>query len=252
MFRKLTTIIVISFVAFNALFLAGVSMMSYNIFFDFTSREVSEARLTLLNEDVKKVSNFNNSVSEAAIYIAVNRSVIETFSKDVEDTYDAIVEQRDLTEMVANMVSLKRSIQSIEIYTDRYKSYPRLQEGLVFPMEEIKKEPWFKLFDKMDNGWIPQRSSPSGQSVISYVHRLVSSWGKTVGYVKVDVSSDILFENIADDELYRHTEEPLLLLDAGGRVIARAHSPEGPGVLDAITVSKPSELYDMLDPEYEA
>src|SRR4051812_13678033 len=113
MFRKLTTIIVISFVTINAIFLAAVTLLANNVFFDFTSREISQSRLELLNESNGKVSSFINSVKEVGTYIAADRTVREKFSGMITGPFDAIVEQRELIEIINAVMSLNSEIHSV-------------------------------------------------------------------------------------------------------------------------------------------
>jgi two-component system sensor histidine kinase YesM len=252
MVRKLTTLIVISFVAINGLFLIGVSLMSYKVFFDFTSEEISETRLTLLNESMEKVSNFSESISGAGIYMAANENVIQTFSEPLNSAYDSVVEQRELTELLNGTAALTRSVHSFELYTDRYKNYLPSRKGVVFPMNMIKQEPWFLLFETLDNGWIPKHTSLlNNQEVISYVHRLMNRFGTTVGYIKVNVLADTFFDNMVDKDFITYLEEPLLLLDQGGRIIAQTHAQGSLGVLDKIVVSPPSDYYKRLFEKYD-
>ncbi|WP_088102756.1 cache domain-containing sensor histidine kinase [Halalkalibacter urbisdiaboli] len=252
MFRKLTTIMVISFVMVNGLFLSGLSFVSYKYFFNFTSEEISEARLTLLNESAKKLSGFITSVSEAGMYIAINRNVIQMFSDEPASSYEAIAEQRELTQLVNGVTSLKTYIHSIDIYTDRYENYPKIPGKIVQSKENIENERWFKqLFNKMDDGWVPKHQSAfSNQEFISYVHRILNQRGQTVGYIKVNVLAETFFDYMSNKELLKESDEPLILLNTGRKIIAQTHSPESFQVLDEITISAPSEPYMMLTETY--
>ncbi|WP_100406495.1 sensor histidine kinase [Bacillus solitudinis] len=252
MFRKLTTIMVISFVMVNGLFLSGLSYVSYKYFFNFTSEEISETRLTLLNESAKKLSGFITSISEAGMYIAINQNVIQMFSDDPASTYDAIAEQRELTQLINGVTSLKTFIDSIEIFTDRYENYPRIPGKIVQPKDILEKEEWFnQSFGKMDNGWVPKhQSSFSNQETISYVHRIMNQRGETVGYIKVNVLARTFFEYMSDKDLLKETNEPLILLNTGRRVIAQTHTSESFSVLDELTTSISSEPYKMLTETY--
>lgn len=252
MIRKLATIIVVSFVTVNGLFLAGVSLMSYHVFFNFTSDEISEARLALLNESVNKVSNFITSVGDAGLYVATNRALVRTFSEEVVDNYDAILEQRELSDLIDGITSVKRSIHSIKIYTDRYNGYTSIRDGAVLPMEMIEREPWFRLMESMDNGWISKHASPlDNRDYISYLHRLINQWGKTVGYVQVNVQADTFFKNISDDDLFSDPKTPLILLDAGGRMIAQTHERASLSVLEQITLPGRPDSYGKLRDDYD-
>lgn len=251
MIRKLTTILVISFVLVNAIFLAGVSLLSYKIFFDFTSDEISQSRLAVLNESTGKVSNFISSVSEVGIYVATNRSVMEIFSEDPESDYDAILEQRELTDIRNSITSLKNEIYSIEFYTDRYENYPTISNKVVYPFHTLEQEPWLKMFEKMDNGWVPKHTSLIDDvEVISYVHRLMDPKGATVGYLKVNVLADTFFKAMGVEDLFSDVNEPLILLNTGGRIIAQTSSSKYQDVIDEITVSLPSEPFDVLIESY--
>jgi two-component system sensor histidine kinase YesM len=247
--RKLTTILVISFVTVNALFLFAVSFMSYRVFFDFTSEEISEARLTLLNESTEKLSNFNTSVSEAGIFIAANSTVIEMFSEGVEDAYDAITEQRELTDLANAVESLKRGVYSIEVYTDRYKDYPMITDTSVHSMSYMESQPWFGLFDLMDNGWLPKHTSPlNDEEMISYVHRLINHRGNTVGYIKVNVLADTFFEYVAEEQSLDTNEETLILMDSGGRIITQTDSSST--IMSELSERHPSGPYQRLIEPY--
>lgn len=220
MFKKLTTIIVISIVTVSAIFLISVSVLSYKIFFNFTSKEISEARLTSVNEGVKQISSFVTRVSDAGLYIVTNRGIIETFSEDSIDNYQAIVEQRDLTKLINEIASFQRGIDSIELYTDRYNDYPQVIDSKIFSLSEIEDEPWFERSRTMDSAWIPEHQSTISEvSVVSYFHRLVNQSGRTTGFIKINILPNTFFGYMSDVDLINDVEGSLLLLDSGGRVI---------------------------------
>jgi two-component system, sensor histidine kinase YesM len=251
MIRKLTTIVVISFVTVNAIFLAIVSLVSYNIFFDFTSDEISRSRLALLNESTGRVSSFISSVKEVGTYIAADRSVRQIFSEEPASSYDAILEQRELTELSNELITLKDAIDSIEIYTDRYESYPQISGKVLHPLYTLEQESWMKMFDKMDNGWVPKHTSLTDKAeVISYVHRISDQKGTTAGYLKINVRADTFFTYMGVEDLVNNVNEPLILLNTGGRIIAQTTSPTYQGVIDDITVSLPSEPFNVLVDTY--
>ena len=251
MFKKLTTIIVISIVTISAIFLISVSMISYKIFFNFTSKEISEARLTLVNEGVKQISSFVTRVSDAGVYIVTNRGVIETFSDDDIDNYQAIVEQRDLTKLINEIASFQRGINSIELYTDRYNDYPTLTDSNIFPLSVIENEPWFDRFQKMDSAWIPEhQSTPSGINVVSYFHRLVNQSGRTTGFVKINILPNTFFEYMSDVDLVNDVEGSLLLLDSGGRVIDQTSNTDLSEVIEQIIGFNNQGNYEMLKYPY--
>ncbi len=251
MFKKLTTIIVISIVTVSAIFLISVSMISYKIFFNFTSKEISEARLTLVNEGVKQISSFVTRVSDAGVYIVTNRGVIETFSDDEIDNYQAIVEQRDLTKLINEIASFQRGIDSIELYTDRYNDYPTLIDSKIFPLSEIEDEPWFERFQKMDSAWIPEhQSTTSDTNVVSYFHRLVNLSGRTTGFVKINVLPNTFFGYMSDVDLVNDVEGSLLLLDSGGRVIDQTSNTDLSEVTEQIVAFNNSGNYETLKYPY--
>ncbi|MDQ0227385.1 sensor histidine kinase [Metabacillus niabensis] len=251
MFRKLTMIVIVSFIAINAIFLTGVSLLSYKIFFQFTSNEISQTRLALLNENTEKISSFISTISDVGLYIAANRSVSDIFAEKPVSTYDAIQEQRSLTELSNHVSSLKNPIHSIEIYTDRFVGYPTISNSSVYPLEQIEKEPWMNVFEKMDSGWVPKHMSLHHNiEMISYIHRLNSPRGKSVGYVKVNVVANTFFEKMGVDDLYEAVNEPLVLLNAGGRIITQKSSPQYKGIIDEITEPLSSEPFSILVDSY--
>ncbi|MBS4208199.1 sensor histidine kinase [Bacillus sp. FJAT-50079] len=247
MTKKLLTIIVVSFVTINALFLASVSLLSYEKYFEVTSKEISKARLTLVNESMKKVSSFITSVSDAGVYIVTNRGVKETFLHNEISTYEAIVEQRNLTKLMNDVASFKRGIYSIELYTDRYDPFPRVESSHVYSLTELENEPWFGLFKRADSGWTPRHKSLKGeQYFVSYIHRLLNEQGKTIGYIKVNVLADTLFDYISDQKPFYDMDEPLLLLDGGGRVIGEINTEANMEVLRQVIAFKPDGKFDLL------
>lgn len=251
MTRKLTNMLIISFVSVIAIILAVVSIIFYRIFFDFTSKEISETRLTLLNENAEKLSGFRNSVVEAGYYLAANQTIIDIFSEPVTDMYDAVTEQRQLKEQLNIMSSLKLDIEALNIYTDRYVGYPILQGSSVHSLSELEEEPWYDLLKQMDSGWIPSTDrDKGGPKLVSYIHRLVDFRGTKVGYVKVDVLEESFFANMSEDELINPLLEPLLLIDIGDRVIARTPAADSSGVMGEIAVRAADEPYFRLHETY--
>lgn len=248
MFKKLTTIIIISFVTVSAIFLISVTMISSKIFFNFTSKEISDARLTLVNEGVRQISSLVTRVSDAGIYIVTNRGMINTFSDELTDNYQAIVEQRDLTKLVNDIASFQNGVYSIELYTDRYNNFPKITNRKVFSLKEIENEPWFKRFNKMDSAWIPEHQSPTSNiNVVSYLHRLVNQSGKTMGFVKINILPNMFFDNITDVDLIDHANSSLLLLDSGGRVIDQMGDVNISGALNQVKTEQYDEDNNILD-----
>lgn len=250
MLRKLTTIFMISFVTVSSFFLISVSMISYKIFFDFTSEEISKTRLALVNEGMRKVSTLVTRVSDAGMYIVTNRGLMHTFSDDLLDGYKAIVEQRDLTKFINDVSSFDRGIHSIEIYTDRYEAYSQIAEGNVYPIKMIEEESWFERFEKMDNGWISKHISPvTKESVVSYFHRILGENGRTKGYVKINVLPSMFFDSLSDIDLMKD-DGSLMLFDSGGRMIDQSHTINNLDVLNHVITRDPENRYSLLNEPY--
>lgn len=247
MSRKLTTLIVISFVTVLAVVAAVLSLVSYQIFFDFTSKEISETRLTLLNENADKMSSINNDISEAGYYLAANEKIIEIFSEPLIDSFYAVAEQRELRNQLYVMAGLKQDIHSLEIYTDRYNGYPIIIDNIM-PLAELEKLSWFAMFDNMDSGWVP--SENNGQRMVSYLHRLVDYRGMKVGYVKVNILEEKFFSDMTVDEDRNPEDELLLLIDAGGRVLARTPAIDRETLLNRLTTEIEDEPYLLLHEDY--
>ncbi|WP_208585659.1 sensor histidine kinase [Gracilibacillus suaedae] len=252
MIRKLKTIMVVCFVFVNALFLAGVSYSSYQYFFNFTSDEISEAKLTLLNESANKLSGVIQNIREAGTFIAIDRTVVELFENTEITPYEALVERNELKNLANNVASLKQEVYSVEIYTDRYQKYAYLYDYNVQPQSNLTEQNWFEPFIKnVDNGWVPKHTDEMDREMISYVHRILNQRSETVGYIKVNVLAEHFLEYLVDMDLYDEIKEPFILLNTGGRIIAETHSHEEYPILDDITVPVESEIYEQLIPEYD-
>lgn len=253
MIRKLKTIMVICFVFVNALFLAGVSYTSYQYFFNFTSKEISETKLSLLNESANKLSGVIKSISEAGTFIAIDRTMTEIFDGSPASPYDALVERDELKKFVNDISSLKQEVYSIDLYTNRYKDYPYLYDYTIQPEANLKEMEWFGPFiENVDNGWTPEHVHPLlDQEMISYVHRILNQRNETVGYIKVNVLAKNFLEYMVDTDLYKEINEPFILLNTGGRIIAETHSRKEFPILNDIIVPAENEVYERLIPEYD-
>ena len=247
MSRKLTTIIVISFVTVLAVVAAVVSLVSYRIFFDFTSQEISGTRLALLNENADKMSSISNDISEAGLYLAANETIIDIFSGPVIDDFDAVTEQRELRNQLYVMAVLKPDIHSLEIYTDRYLGYPIIIDNIM-PIAELEKLSWFTIFDNMDSGWVPWEEN--GQRMVSYLHRLVDYRGMKVGYVKVNILEEKFFADMTVEEGSEPGSELMMLIDAGGRVLARTPAMDDEALFAQLAVESEEGPYHLLGEEY--
>ncbi|WP_163538647.1 sensor histidine kinase [Gracilibacillus sp. YIM 98692] len=253
MIRKLKTIMVVSFVFVNALFLAGVSYASYQYFFDFTSEKISETELSLLNESANKLSSFITNISEAGTFIAIDRSVMDIFDGSKSDPYDALVERNELKNLINHVATLKQEIYSIELYTNRFEEYPYLYDEPIMPESRLLEKDWFSPFiESVDNGWVPRHTSTlTNQEMISYVHRIINQRSDTVGYLKVNVLADTFIDHLVGTDLYEEINEPFVLLNTGGRIIAETHSREEFPILNEITTQADNALYERLKPEYD-
>lgn len=224
MTKRLLTIIVISFVVVNGLILASMSILSYNKYFNVSSKEISKARLALVNQNLKEVTSFFDTISNAGAYLAINRGIMETLSKQVKSDYDAIKEQRDISKLMNDVTTLQEAIDSIEFYTDRYNHYTKLHDQKILPIAKLEREKWFYLFNRSDSGWTPKHKMvESEKMIISYIHRILNQQGKTIGYIKINILADELFNYISDYHLYYDTNEPFILFDKMARVIGQTN-----------------------------
>ncbi|UOQ46656.1 histidine kinase [Gracilibacillus caseinilyticus] len=253
MLRKLKTIMVVCFVLVHAFFLAAVSYSSYRFFFNFTSDEISETKLTLLNESANKLSGVIKNISEAGMFIAIDENVMEIFNDIDTGPYKALVERNELKNLVHNISSLKQEVYSIDIYTDRYQEYPYLYDHKIHPEEDLEKTDWFAPFiQNVDNGWVPRHSeSLTNREVISYVHRIINHRNDTVGYIKVNVLADTFLNYLINTDLYEDIQEPFILLNTGGRIIAETHKRQEFPIINDITVQAENKIYQRLIPEYD-
>ncbi|MFA9557859.1 sensor histidine kinase [Evansella sp. AB-rgal1] len=251
MFRKLKSIIVISYLAVTVLFFSSFSIITYKIFFDYTREEISEARLTGINESMSRISSFTTSVRDSGIYFVTNRNVIQTFSHQNVSTYESIVEQRTLTDLMNDIASFKRGIHSIELYTDRYNHYPNVAGSRVYSTQLIEEEPWFEFINKSNYGWIPKHESPSTKEfVVSYYHHVTNPRGITVGYVKVNVLADTFLESMYERNFADNIDEPLLLFDSNRRIIGHTNTSESHEVINQLITYESNGEYGMLSEEY--
>ena len=248
MSRKLTTMIVGSIAALFAVVLLIVSLVSFRIFFDFTSKEISEARLALLNENTDKLSSFSRYISDAGYYLASNKKIIQVFSDPLTDTFDAITEQHELKDQLIIMKGLKPKIYSLAIYTDRYKDYPTLSNSMIRRIEEIAEQPWFSMFEDMDSGWVPWQEN--GQKMVSFIHRLVDYKGEKVGYVQINVTEDSFFSELSVGDQMDSFGDMLLIVDTGGRVIASTQTAESQSIVDRLAYKDDNMPFYRLRDEY--
>ncbi|SDY26635.1 HAMP domain-containing protein [Evansella caseinilytica] len=250
MFKKLKTMIVVSFFAVTVLFFAGFSTITYKLFFDFTAEEISEARLSGVNESMSRVSSFIASVRDAGIYLVTNRSVIQLFSYQELSNYDAILEQRKISEMISDVISVKQGIYSIELYTDRYNSFPMIAGSGIFNVDSLREAEWFPYVEQTERGWLPKHESPhSDQAVVSYFHQLLDQRGNTVGYVMVNVLADTFFESIYEEHFSQATDEHHILIDSGNRVIGQTNIGASQEVL-SLLISESGENDSVLLEKY--
>ncbi|GAF66551.1 histidine kinase [Bacillus sp. TS-2] len=253
MIRKLTTIIVVSFVLINATFLAGMSYVSYRYFFSLTSEEISEARLSLLNENTKKISSVITSIKETGNIVVANRDLHEMLSNTPASTFDYVIEQREIMSMLNNITSLKSDVYSIEFFTNRYQQAPLLQGGSIYPLEKLEDENWFEIFENMDDGWVPiHLSSTQNKEVLSHVRKLMNHRGEVIGFIKVNILNETLLSYIEDDDFIKSPEELLLLADTGGRIIAQTDPLYEHDVAKMITEKHLEEPYYVINDEFKS
>lgn len=221
MLKRLSSIFVFSFVVLSSIFLITVSIISYRVFFSFTSDEISEARLTLVNEGLRQVSNYMTQVSDAGLYIIINRGLIDIFSNPELDVYQSITEQREITRFINDVQSFRKEIHSIEIYTDRYDDFRIIRNSPIYPLHLIENESWFQDLKTADNGWIPKHRSPSTKEyVVSYFHHILDSSRRVKGYLKINILPNSFFDSITDVDLMADShDQSLILFDANGRVM---------------------------------
>ncbi|GAA3411326.1 sensor histidine kinase [Paenibacillus hodogayensis] len=231
--RNLSVIMVLCLVGINALFLTTVTTISYRIYSQITFEEVSEAKLTLMNETVNQVSTYMKGLSQFALYLVSNEFVIASLSEPPASSFDAVNKQRDLTTFATQVLAMNRAIHSIEMYTDRFESFPIYPNGWVFPLEVLKRQEQFSFFEQSDGAWLPQHLSEAYQvQVVSYIHRIHSLKGQTIGFVKLNILADhILVNNNRPTTPYQQ-----LLLDIEGRLIASNAVGNGDSRLDGLLV----------------
>lgn len=228
---RLRTIIVVSYVIVTLLFFTVFGALTYNIFFNFATSEISDTRLSDVNKNMSRVTSFVNSIEDAGISFITSDSQVSIVSSSNDITpYEAILEQREISNFISNITTFKNGIYSIEYFTDRYENLPQVAESNIYMLSEAAEESWYGRTQTSMRGWIPTHT-PSGseEEFFSYFHHMTNFRGDRVGLIKVNVRSDTFFNQIYENDFMEQEEdEPLFLINESGTILGDTLSEEAP------------------------
>jgi len=224
---KLSTLMVACFIFLNLLFLIVIDLLAYQAFSRVTFKEISSARLSLLNENTKRGFDFITYVTEAAYSIVTNKEVISRLENPGRTRYDLISSRRDLSDLLRHIRVVNTNISSVWIYSNAYNDVAYGPADLVYPIDRISREPWFPGLAKADGMWVPVWPNAPDKSVIHYVQRIPDDKGNTIGYVSIGLTREEILQKFADTPM--DPEGRLLLVDTGGKVIGMVNNPGDSG-----------------------
>jgi len=223
---KLSTMMVACFILLNLIFLLIVIWFAYRSFSAVTFREISRARLSLLNESTKSGFDFVPDMTNAAYLVVANNDIKERLEKPLNNKLEVVVTRREITDMLRHLLVINAEISSIQIYTDHFNQVEPSAYDLVYPVNRISSESWFPSLEHADAIWVPRKEADLFNSIISYVQHIYNDAGKSIGLVKVDMSQQNVLQKFMDGPLVLEGE--VLIVSTAGEVITQVNGLDRP------------------------
>lgn len=253
--KKLFTIMMLCFIAFNGLFLLISGGVYYATYSDIAYREIRATKEELLDETSQKLSNYVKGIQDTALFLVTHATVQQYLSEPVDSLYDYVAHTRDLFEQFQRIVTVKEGVLSIELYTDWMDGYPPLYDSFMHTMEDARSEGWLERLSKSDGFWIASHSdASSGDSVVSYAHRIIGLRGETMGVVKINIPDKQLFGMLDKPDALPDNDKYYVIFDARGHFIASSPPPGFDARTDAADIMQQAAgtKYSVIQSEANA
>lgn len=236
-------------------FLFGVLVLS-NIFFlllmttaiyisasHYFTKQITEARLDVIYNNQLKLSERLKDIESTALAISTDRILkSELDGSATPDLYDYIYFQRDISQWLDSYTYIKPFINSIQIYTDRFKQYERIGQvgsNLILPLSRIPWQEEMDQFEQRDAVWLPAHedrySEYRAKPVLTYVLKMYNRHGGLSGYVAVNLAEESLERLFfSESKEASPTNRSLMLADSHGRLMSRMSASVNAPLLDSL------------------
>jgi sensor histidine kinase YesM len=219
---RLRPLLLIAFIAFNGVLLLLITAIIYFGVSQFTTVQISEARLQLLAEVQKQLSQRFNDIEETALSISTHPALLDALTSTDNGVYESLQIHQSANEIINQYLYTKSNISSIIVYSDRFKDIPAMDSDRIVPLSKIPWRNEMQRLDTADSLWIGAHLDSSllynSKSVITYIKKIYSRNGKLIGYLEINTLENSLSDLFKDNGGQAGTT---LILDGGGRLISQ-------------------------------
>lgn len=226
---RLFTLMVLCFIGFNVILLLLSAGLFYSTYSDLAYREIRETKKELLEETSQKLSNYVSGIQDTARFLVTNELIRGHLADSPVSFYDFYSKSKNIYEEFQKLLSVKIGIHSIELYTDWHGSYLPVQDRFLYRYEDAETQGWLARMDKADGFWIPSHpyDQTSGSAeMVSYVQRIISNRGQSLGIVKINIPDRMLFNTLSKRLLSPSNEDYYVIMDSTGHYISSTLSPD--------------------------
>lgn len=226
---NLFALMALCFIGFSSLLLLISGVVFYGTYSEIAYREIRETKQELLGETSRKLSNYVAGIQETSRFLVINSVMHQYLSSPPSGTFDYVIKSRELHEELQKMMTMKAGLHSIEIYTDWIVGYPPYSFAFMHPLEEADRQGWLSRSERSDGFWlgahVNERMSPSAE-LVSYVQRIIGERGQTLGFIKINIPAEKLFETLSGGQSGSGHSAYYAVFDSGGHFIASALPPD--------------------------
>ncbi len=219
---KLFTLMVLCFIGFNVFLLLLSAGIFYSTYSDLAYREIRETKTELLDETSQKLSNYVTGIQDTARFIVTNELIRGYLSTSPTSFYDFYSKSKDIYDEFQKMLSVKTGVYSIELYTDWNYPYLPVQDRFLYTYKDAEEQGWYGRMTRADGFWLASHPYSNGLSeirMVSYVQRIISNHGQSLGIVKINIPDKMLFSALSKKLLSSHNEDYFVVMDSTGNYI---------------------------------
>ncbi|MFH5186842.1 sensor histidine kinase [Paenibacillus sp. TAB 01] len=214
-----------SFAACIALLLLVFTWVSYSI----TSRELADNtsyyQQDLLSELNKQLDIQLRSIEQMSLAASRNMTTIG-YDPSEKDPFERLKRREDMLRMLSSITYSTTMVQSIYLYLDNPSLTDAQAPVQILDMQHVREEKWYPEIQQNDFTWIGEHTLPTNtgpQQFVSFARKLYNNSDKYYGLLMLNVKASAI-EGLVRGE-NDGKDRNRLLLDAGGKTIARIGNP---------------------------
>lgn len=190
-----------TFILFSGLLIVLLGATSHYIINEEVVGQTIRSQSQLLDKINRQLETQMQEIEYDSLVIGSNPKLI-SFLGFEESSYERIQRNAEMLDLLSRPSYVKTGIHSIQLYSTKNTGSQQININGVFSYRLLTEQPWYKKLAKADYGWIGVHEldlggGAGGDSVVSFARKVLSSTGKELGLLVINVKLSFLQETIA-------------------------------------------------------